>query len=145
PVAGSLQPLAIEQPLAKLQAHIVDSQVLGEMLKAELQAVEELASHDRLEVPAGMVERQLADHPVRTELAAQREKLSQTELHAREGKQSPIYLQLETAVKQLEAKEEKIRSEVTAQIKEQMTAKRDEKLAEMRRRLDGHQLSEKVL
>src|SRR5207249_3260934 len=69
----------------------------------------------------------------------------QTELHARQGRQSPIYIQLEAAVKQLEAKEEKIRSELAAQVKEQMTAKRNEKLDEMRRRLEGHQLSEKVL
>jgi len=56
-----------------------------------------------------------------------------------------VYLQLEAAVKQLEAKEEKVRTELLAQIKAQMVAKRDEKLNEMRRRLEGHQLAEKVL
>jgi polysaccharide biosynthesis transport protein len=145
PIAGALQPLAIEQPLAKLQGHIVDSQVEGEMLKAELQAVEELAAQDQIEVPPGMVDRQLADHPLYAELAEQREKLSETELHARQGKQSPVYLQLEAGVKQLEAKAEKVRTELLAQLKAQMLAKRDEKLDEMRRRLEGHQLSEKVL
>lgn len=145
PIVGALQPLALDQPLAKLQAHIVNSQVEGEMLKAELQALEELAAQDRLEVPPGVVDRQFADHAIHAELAARREQLAKTELHAREGKKSPVYLKLETEVKQLEDRAEKIRKDLVAQVKEQMLAKRNEKLDEMRRRLEGHQLSEGVL
>ena len=145
PLAGPLQPLGLDEPLARLQGHIVSSQVEGQMLRAELKALEEVAATEDVEVSERVIEHAIANHPLAAELAGLRAQLPITEANAREGKQSSSYQRLEREIVSLEARLEQVRKDLYGRAKKDILAEQKSNLEAMRQELEAHDYAEQVL
>lgn len=144
---------SVNHPLAELQSRLTTAEVEEEILKAQVQAVEELTSKQKVEVPDGMVERAVEEHAevqrLRALLLAKRSKLHEIETRSAKGDKDPFYQQLFKEITLDEKALEQVRNELRGQVRLEMETalinRRKDDLAQMRSRLEGYQTMQEVL
>jgi polysaccharide biosynthesis transport protein len=135
-------------PLRELQKQLVNAQVERTMLEVEIQAYQQLADKNEIEVPQAAVLAAVAQDPevtaIRQQINRKQTQMQGVKTASARGEKDPFYITLDKEVKQAEERLESLTDDLKVRFREQMESSqlvtRKNRLEEMQARLSGYEI-----
>jgi Mrp family chromosome partitioning ATPase/uncharacterized protein involved in exopolysaccharide biosynthesis len=141
------------QPVAELQARLINTEVERQVLEAKVKAAEEAGANPDAAVLDGMVDQTVeADAEIvklKSLLAGKRSKLHEIAARSADGDQNPFYRQLQAQIAVDERKLQQAVADAGQKVRRELAKaagkKRSDELARLRTDLEAHRATEKLL